>query len=156
MDKPPLTGKRVRALGEVDAMPPALRACVHEFGLPIVQGFVDSGVSEPQRIRHLVLLCWTAAGAEGRGNGGGGFAPHIDALLVRNGGVTSADQLAALLRGMGAAMLPLGPSTVMVQASMAEVSKHGLLSKERKHELRLRAAMKAAARWHWPRVWRDE
>ena len=38
----------------VDAMQPALRKLVHDYGLSVVQAFMDVGVRQPRHIRHLV------------------------------------------------------------------------------------------------------
>jgi hypothetical protein len=43
-----------RRMERVDAMSPELRACVHEYGLTIVDAFVDIGVTKARHIRHLV------------------------------------------------------------------------------------------------------
>lgn len=46
--------KRAARMGRVDAMPDGLRALVHEYGLNVVQQFLQSGVTNPRTIRHLV------------------------------------------------------------------------------------------------------
>lgn len=46
--------RRKKRMAFVDAMDPAVRACVHEYGLTIVQAFLDLGVRNPKHIRHLV------------------------------------------------------------------------------------------------------
>ena len=43
-----------KRMDRVDAMSPALRACVHEFGLTIVDQFIACGVTNPRHIRHLI------------------------------------------------------------------------------------------------------
>jgi hypothetical protein len=47
-------GKRQRRMASVDAMPAALRGCVHEYGLNVVKTLHDLGVKEPRHIRHIV------------------------------------------------------------------------------------------------------
>lgn len=142
-----LSHRALRALDETDAMVGELRECVHDYGLPIVQACLQAGVREARHIRHIVGACW--ANAVGQPNGRRGMAASIDALLLRNGGVTTADQLAALLRAQGAAMLPVAVDSRMVRASM----QHGTLRTEREHLLGIGAALRAAAEDHWPRHW---
>lgn len=43
-----------RRMAEIDALPPALRACVHDLGWDLVKNFMDHGVSNPKHIRALV------------------------------------------------------------------------------------------------------
>lgn len=50
----------------VDAMPPALRQCVHDFGLTLVDQFVMCGVSNPRHIRHLITACWDTSQEVGK------------------------------------------------------------------------------------------
>jgi len=148
-----LIGSRRReALDRVDMMPPALRQCVHEFGLPIVEAFIQAGVTSPGAIRNIVRMCWVSAqgtGSEGRG----GVERSIDAMLLREGGAPSALSLASLLRHMNSAILPMSPTDAMVDASIRETSRHGLMSKEMKHRVRLHAALRQAAHQHWPTLW---
>lgn len=143
-----------RSLDRVDAMAGPLRACVHDFGLPIVEAFIHAGVTSPGAIRNIVGLCWSGAAAT-PSNGRRGIAAHIDALLLREGGAPHADALAALLRHSACAILPITATAAMVKASMAETDRHGTLSRERKHMVRLNAALRAGAAEAWPRVWSD-
>ena len=46
--------RRAHRMAAIDAMPPQLRACVHDYGLAVVKACVDLGVSKPRQIRHLV------------------------------------------------------------------------------------------------------
>lgn len=46
--------KRRARMDKIDQMPPAIRALVHDYGLGVVQAFLDVGVREPRHIRHLV------------------------------------------------------------------------------------------------------
>lgn len=43
-----------RRMARIDGLSPELRALVHEYGSTIVTDFVNCGVTEPRRIRHLV------------------------------------------------------------------------------------------------------
>lgn len=47
-------GKRIKRMNHVDNMPAELRALVHEYGLSIVQQFINCGVTKAGHIRHLV------------------------------------------------------------------------------------------------------
>lgn len=143
-----------RSLDRVDAMPAPLRACVHDFGLPVVEAFIHAGVTDPRAIRNIVGLCWAGASAT-PSNGRRGFAAHIDALLLRTSGAPHADALAALLRHSACAILPMTATAAMVNASIAEVERHGNLSRERKHMVRINAALRAGAAEAWPRIWSD-
>ena len=46
--------KRAARMARVDAMPPELRACVHEHGLSIVDACMQLGIRKPKHINHLV------------------------------------------------------------------------------------------------------
>lgn len=46
--------KRSARMREIDALPPELRACVHDYGWTVVFAFMQGGVQKPKRIRHLV------------------------------------------------------------------------------------------------------
>lgn len=146
-----LGGRRLDALARTDTMPPELRAVVHEIGLPLVNLFIECGVTEPRHIRALVGACWT--NAQGHANRNGGMAAQVDAMLIRQGGAVTAGMLALLLRQMTAGIIPASPTPEMVQASIAETGKHGLMSKEEKHRVRLRAGIRAGFAQYWPGVW---
>jgi hypothetical protein len=152
MGEPHLLGrKRLAALDQTDDMPAELRAVVHEVGLPLVRIFMECGVTKPQHIRALVTACWL--NAQGHTNRQPGLPAQIDALLIRQGGAVTSGMLALLLRQMGAGILPLSPSPLMVQASIEETGKHGLMGKEEKHRVRLLAGIRAGLAQHWPEVW---
>lgn len=46
--------KRRKRLADIDQLPPEIRALVHEYGYNVVRAFLDCGVTQPNRIRHLV------------------------------------------------------------------------------------------------------
>lgn len=48
--------KRKARMSRVDDMPPASRELVHEYGLNVVNGFMENGVVKPNKIRHLIEL----------------------------------------------------------------------------------------------------
>lgn len=148
-----LSQRAVRSLSVVDGMTPELRACVHDFGLAIVDRFLQAGVKNPAQIRGIVLACWQNAG-NGGPNRRSGFAADIDALLARQGFIPSSAALAALLHGSQIGIISVTPTHKMIDASIREAGKHGLLSKERKHMFRLQAALKTGFAEHWPEVWK--
>jgi hypothetical protein len=41
-------------MATIDAMPPELRSCVKDYGLTVVNTFLQIGVSKPKHIRHAV------------------------------------------------------------------------------------------------------
>lgn len=43
-----------RSMERVDAMTPEMRALVHEYGLSIVDAFLDLGIKKPNQIRHII------------------------------------------------------------------------------------------------------
>lgn len=46
--------RRRKRMERVDAMPPDIRACVHQYGLSIVDAFLDAGVKKARHIHHIV------------------------------------------------------------------------------------------------------
>jgi len=46
--------RAAKRLARVDAMPRELRLIVYEYGLEIVQEFINCGVTVPSKIKHLV------------------------------------------------------------------------------------------------------
>lgn len=138
-----LDGKRLRALAEVDAMSPELRACVHEFGLPIVGCCAKFGITNPAHIRELVREIWDGA-REGRQTNG--VYGTVDWLLIKSGGLSSAT-LMRVLADHNLTIVPLDPTREMLNASMAEVSGFNVkCSREEKHRRRLIAALAAASK----------
>jgi hypothetical protein len=53
-DRPEDSNRRATRMARVDAMPPEIRACVHEYGLTIVDAMLDLGIKKAKQIRHLV------------------------------------------------------------------------------------------------------
>ncbi len=60
-----LVGRAQRRMARVDSMPHALREVVYDFGLEIVQEFINHHVTNPKSIRHLIETCWFVDNAEG-------------------------------------------------------------------------------------------
>lgn len=46
--------KRQARMAKVDAMPEGLRLLVNDYGLSVVQSFLDLGITKPRQIRHVV------------------------------------------------------------------------------------------------------
>jgi len=46
--------KRAARMAQIDALPPATRDLVHEYGFTVVKPFLELGVTKPRHIRHLV------------------------------------------------------------------------------------------------------
>ncbi|PCI04625.1 MAG: hypothetical protein COB78_10050 [Hyphomicrobiales bacterium] len=49
-----VTIKRKKRMEKVDQFDPKTRALIHEYGLSVVQSFVDVGIKNPKHIKHLV------------------------------------------------------------------------------------------------------
>lgn len=146
----PLGPRRRAALERTDSLPPHLREVVHELGLPIVEAFLAVGVHQPNHMRHIARLFWTAA--SGQQNRTDGIRSHLDVMLLRNNGAPTSAALARLLHDQNLALLTRTPTARMVQASLEEHHRHGYLTPERKHFVRLRAALEEGARELWPDV----
>jgi hypothetical protein len=130
-----------RSLAMTDALSPELRACVHEFGLPIVRACIDAGVKTPNKIRHLVHEIWEGARCSRQHRSP---ADKLDWLLIQAGAQISSAQLAEVFKREHLLIIPSMPTAPMIEASLAEVSNHGLIcTKREKHRLRLVAALRA-------------
>lgn len=140
-----LSVSRHRALETADDLPPELRRMVHEFGLPIVTTCVKHGVKSPAHIRELVRDIW--AGARQTSQGGGNAHGTLDWLLMQAGSNISAKKLCRFLADNNLVICSTEPTRTMLDASMAEVSGHNFrCTREEKHRLRLRAALRSAVR----------
>lgn len=58
VEGPPSQGtvdaKRRQRMDRVDALPADVRDLVHDYGLNVVQAMLDSGVTKPRNMRHIV------------------------------------------------------------------------------------------------------
>jgi hypothetical protein len=156
-DHAPLLGeKRHRALSKVDAMPPGLRLCVHEFGLPIVTACLQRGIRQPSHIRQLVHEIWEGARqpAQKREHAGCSKAVNqLDWLLIQAGAQINAMTLVRMMSDAGLVIVPRDPNRFMVEASTETVSNFTeAVTKQQKHRRRLRAAIAAATRSLWPHL----
>lgn len=46
--------RRLNRMQSVDRLAPEMRKVVHDYGLNVVQAFIDNGIVRPNIIRHLV------------------------------------------------------------------------------------------------------
>jgi len=137
-----LAETRKRALDVTDKMPPHLRLLVHEYGLPIIETCVKHGVTNPGKIRELIRDIW--AGARHPGQSGSAHET-LDWLLMQAGANISAKKLRRFLADNNLVICSTEPTRPMLDASMAEVSGHNIrCTREEKHRLRLRAALRKA------------
>lgn len=137
-----LSEKRERALMRTDGMSSGLRACVHEFGYPIVYTCLEMGVSDPNRIRQLVFVIWSGARSIGQKSDPGQMMQWLDQQA--EGDVPPATTRALCLHSSWL-FIPSGATRRMVEASMAEVSGFNeRVTKWEKHSRRLNAALTVA------------
>ena len=109
-------------MARVDAMPRELREIVYEFGLDVVQEFLNHHVTKPKSIKHLIATCL--------------------ALDYDNGQRRFAKNSTPGLRSNLHVSVPREPTKEMIEASMREVSGHEILcTKYEKHRRRLKAAI---------------
>lgn len=156
---PPRSGKKLtRDFEKLDEMSMFLRELVHEFGSELVNTFIESGISRPNQIRHLILSCWKGARSPLDRSGkntttAGPGLQLLDWVLMQKGAGISAATLVRVLHADHLVILPLEPTKVGIDASMITVTpKDGPMSKPEKHRRRLRAATRAAARHLWPQL----
>jgi hypothetical protein len=136
-----LGARRLKALDDADGLPPDIRECVHEFGMPIVTVCLKHGVRDPRHIRELVREIWEGARHIGQRRPPMGA---LDWLLIQAGAQISAATLVRMLRDNNYCVTPIDPTREMLNASMREVSGYTeRITKEEKHRRRLRAAIQA-------------
>lgn len=136
-----ISRKRVRALNETDNMSKQLRDCVSEFGYPIVNCCLLSGISNPSVIRKIVPEIWAGARGQSQRNGAIGT---LDWLLVQAGACISAATLRRVLAQNNMLIVSAEPTAIMISASMETVSSYSeRISKKDKHRRRLTAALRA-------------
>jgi hypothetical protein len=131
--------KRLDQIDEVDRMSPPIRACVHDFGYPIVKTFLKFGCQNPTMIREVVREILFGV------RDGGQKTSAYDALeFVLSRGPVNVHQLLCILEENGLALVPANPTRAMLEASEAEVSGGTVrITKRDKHRLRLTAALRA-------------
>lgn len=145
--------RSIRDFDLMEKMAPSLRAVVYEFGFETVNACRQAGVTDPARIRQLIVEVWEGArqpsqrktsGRESR------VCNKLDWLLLQAGAEISAEGLLRLLRLNNFVLVPFDPSPQMVEASMDAVKFMGTVSKSEKHRRRLKAAHQAAINHLWP------
>lgn len=131
--------RRSRQLDVVDRMSPSLRACVHDFGLPIVTVLTKFGIRDPRHIREIVREIWLGPRQDGQRSDTLGT---IDFMLSH--GPMSLRTLRRMLAENNQVIVSVEPTRAMLDASMEAVSDHTVrCTKEEKHRRRLRAALRA-------------
>jgi len=139
-----------RSFEDIEAMPPALRQCVHEYGYAIVQACLQCGVTNPNNIHQLVREIWDGARQPKQRRPRGG---SLDWILIQAGAEISAATLVRVLAQNNLHIVPADPTTAMVEASKAEVSDFcERVTKTEKHRRRLRAAIKVGGKHLWPEI----
>jgi hypothetical protein len=127
-----------------DALPPEWRALVHEFGASVVRELLMSGVTSPDRARHLIgaiLIGATEPGNKIRSFDLPRWAHQAEIVLSRVGCSVPIRSLQAQMRMANCVIAPLSPSGPMIMASMKAIEGMPLMTKPRKHTLRLTAAL---------------
>ena len=132
----------------VDGLPPAVRALVHEFGFSSVAQCYMAGVRSPKMIRHLIYAIWR--GSSEPGNHAARSINGVPTLRVLEdqlaaGRINSVRALVQFLDHHSYTIVPTSPTKEMIEASIAETGKLGLVSKTEKHTARLTAALRAYA-----------
>lgn len=140
----------------VDRMPAPLRKLAHEYGMSTVRAFVDSGVTDPRKIAFLIHIVFLGAREPGNRRPAGsnsGLEQQIGLLLMRTGSTCGPRMFLRELREGGLTIVPTEPDHAMVDASLCALDDIGLVNRETKHRMRLRAALKIAAKHHFPWLW---
>lgn len=137
-------GPRDKRLHEADTMSPEMRACVHEYGLPIVLACKKAGVTEPKRIHELVREIWAGAREHSQRRSP---ASTLEWYFMQAGIDLNASTLLRLLKNQNLIIVPDMATRPMIEASMATVAKHNLkVTKREKHYMRLNAALAEGAK----------
>jgi hypothetical protein len=142
--------KTVLSFERVDQLNPALRECVHEFGEVTVNACLFAGVRDPRKIRQLIREIWEGARQPTQRRPALG---NLDWVLMQAGARISAKTLIRILRDNHHYLVPLDPTTPMLEASMNTIATFDArITKREKHRRRLRAAIEVGARHIWPDV----
>lgn len=146
-----------RSLEVVDGWPSGLRACVHEYGYAIVHALKEAGITKPSMIRSLVHTIWMGARqpAQRRKMAGAGSSVlnHLDWILINAEAKISAATLTRILASHNMVIVPIDPSSVMVEASLDAVKTMGTVGRYEKHRRRLIAAIRASNLRLWPHLY---
>lgn len=141
---------RRKRMERIDALPPDVRALVHEFGWTVVGEYWSVGVRKASVIRHLIEI--TLNGAHEIQDRrlklhGQSFAGQAIGKALQDLGVLmNGEAVARRLRVRGGVALVMEPTPNMVAASMNALSKRPdrVWPREKKHRVRLRDAIAAA------------
>lgn len=133
--------RREKSFERLDMLSPELRECVQEFGGPIVEACLQANVNRAPALRQLVLEIWAGARQMGQASGPEGT---LDWVLAQAGANITAARLERILHDFSLKIVPVTPTSEMIDASMAEVSRFTeRVTKAEKHRRRLMAAVKA-------------
>lgn len=128
--------KRVNRMNEIDNLSPDIRALVHEFNWTMIHAFLQAGIRDARKIRHLISRV-----IEGAASYDGGNMDKVGLKLSTN------TTLELALRPDVVACY-IDPDERVVQASMDAVLPYvpgtPVLTKRQKHRIRLRAALQTA------------
>lgn len=139
------TAKLEKSFDHTDAMSPAMRQCVHEYGYAVVNACLVAGIRTHGQIHQLVREVWEGARQPRQRRPRGGT---LDWLLLQAGAQISAAELSRVLKNNNLAIVPLEPTRQMLAASIAEVSGFNVqCTKTEKHRRRLTAALKAGSNY---------
>lgn len=143
------------AMALVDAMKPEHRALVHEYGLNMVLAFLQNGVTDAPNIRHLIRTVRNGAQEPRVRLGhalktrGEALLRSLDPWLISQGAGFSGRQVVQVIRDRGYAVLPLGPTTAMIEASLSALDGMSLMQRQPKHVRRLQMALNAGDKAMW-------
>lgn len=153
-----LPARTAKVFEFVDNLPPDLRECVHEFGLPIVQTLMQCGIKKSGTIRQIVHEIWRGARQPGQRTqkktktGGSAVLAHLDWVMMQAGAGISAKTLLRILAQSDLVIITRDPSEPMVEASIAAIHHLPLMNTSKKHRLRLKAAIEKCVQMMWPHL----
>lgn len=154
----PMLAMRIERMEKFDRQPPEIRALVRDFGWTVVSAYLAAGIKKAGVIRHLIEI--THAGSyeiQARYKETMTTSPAGDRLAKAMSDIGlsgSAHALAKRIRFRGGVLMPMQPTSQMVQASIDELHKprnrDRVVPREEKHRLRLIAAIAVAADMEMP------
>lgn len=134
--------KRVNRMNEIDRLPPAIRELIHEFNWKMINSFLQAGVTDARKIRHLIRCVM-----EGAATYGGGHLQAKDPSQPPGLKLSNEATMELALRH-DIVVCHINPLDQVVQASMDAVLPYvpgtPLLTKREKHRIRLKAALQTA------------
>ncbi len=132
--------RRREALTKTDALPKEIKQVVHDFGLPIVDVLWKHGIKRAVVMREIINTIMLGPRQEGQRNG---VMSSLDVILAQ--GPINSSALTRLLNENSMTICTVEPTRKMLDASLSEVSGFNMrVTKEEKHRLRLRAALRAS------------